>query len=334
MPMRNFSVAVSDPSQVSAARLGLQRMARDLDFDEVRAGRISIAVTEAATNMLKHGEGGTMAARSLCRGEVLGLELLAIDSGPGMASFSHSSTDGVSSTGTAGTGLGAMQRLSDEFDVYTRRQGGTILRMGFWNADAVPDPGGYETGAIVVPKSGESASGDAWAMEIHAAGATFLVADGLGHGPDAAAASIAAVEVLRRNPEQPAIRILDIAHSRLRATRGAALAVMRHESAAGEIAFAGVGNISASMWDGTGRKSMVSHNGIVGHNVHRSEEYRYKWPAGGLLIAHSDGIETHWDLAAYPGLANCHASLIAALLFREHSRRRDDAVVLVVRRRN
>jgi hypothetical protein len=171
-------------------------------------------------------------------------------------------------------------------------------------------------------------------MQEHAAGATFLLADGLGHGPDAAAASHAAVEVLRRNPDQTPIRILGLAHGRLRSTRGAAVAVMRHEAATGEIAFSGVGNISASMWDGSGRKSMVSHNGIVGHNVHRSEEYRYKWPAGGLLIAHSDGIGTHWDIGAYPGLGNCHASLIAAMLFREHSRKRDDVVVLVVRRRS
>jgi anti-sigma regulatory factor (Ser/Thr protein kinase) len=332
--MQNFSIAIDDASQVSAARMGLQRMARDLEFDEVRTGRVAIATTEAASNVLKHGGGGTIVARSLSRGEALGIELLAIDSGRGMESFSHSATDGVSSSGTPGTGLGAMQRLAEEFDVYTRRERGTIVRLGFWNTGAIPGTGGYEVGSVSVPKAGETVNGDAWGMELHSAGATFLVADGLGHGPDAAAASSAAVEALRRNPGEPSIRILDIAHAKLRPTRGAAVAVMRHDAAAGEVGFSGVGNIAACICDGGGRKAMVSHNGIVGHNVQRSEEYRYKWPAGALLIAHSDGIETQWDVGAYPGLAASHPSIIAAMLFREHSRKRDDVVVLVARRRS
>jgi hypothetical protein len=76
---------------------------------------------------------------------------------------------------------------------------------------------------------------------------------------------------------------------------------------------------------------MVSHNGIVGHNVHRSEEYRYPWPPGALLVAHSDGLETQWSLAAFPGLASRHPAMIAAMLFREHSRKRDDVAVVVAR---
>jgi hypothetical protein len=75
----------------------------------------------------------------------------------------------------------------------------------------------------------------------------------------------------------------------------------------------------------------VSHNGIVGHNMHKSQEYRYAWPPGSLLVAHSDGLETHWDLAAFPGIAHAHPALIAAALYRRHTRKRDDVVVLAVR---
>jgi hypothetical protein len=140
-----------------------------------------------------------------------------------------------------------------------------------------------------------------------------------------------ALEVLQRNPDYPAVRLLDLAHAKLRATRGAAVAVMRHERRSGELSYAGVGNIAATIVDGPARRAMVSHNGIVGHNMHKSQEYRYPWPSGALLVAHSDGLETQWDLAAFPGIARAHPSLIAAALFRRHTRKRDDTVVLVAR---
>jgi anti-sigma regulatory factor (Ser/Thr protein kinase) len=328
--MEAVAITVADPSHVAEARRGAQRLAHGLGFDATRKERVAIAVTEAVTNMVKHAHGGTFAARKLARGGSLGVEVMAIDSGPGMDNFANSSRDGVSTTRTAGTGIGAMQRQSDEFDVYTGRKRGTIVRMVFWDkpVEAKED---YEVGAIVVPKSGETACGDAWGMELHDHGATFLLADGLGHGPEASRAAVSAVEVLHNNGRHSALRILELTHAKLRPTRGAAVAILRHDAVAGEILFAGVGNIAAWVIDGETRKAMVSHNGIVGHNVHKSEEYRYPWPKDALLVAHSDGLETHWNIASFPGLALCHPSMIAAALFRAHTRKRDDVAVLVVR---
>ena len=330
---RDFAIVLAEASQVSAVRMAAQRMARDLGFDETRAGRVAIAVTEAATNIVRHGHGGTIAVRATSRGEALGIEALAIDAGPGMKSFAASAVDGVSSLGSAGTGLGAIQRMADEFDAYTRPGTGTALRIAIWR-DTPPAPmPGYEVGAICVPHTGETESGDAWETICDARGLTLAVADGLGHGPDAAHAAGAAVETLRRHPADAPIRLLDRMHGRLRATRGAAIGIVRHEMGGEEVGFAGVGNIAMCVTAGSERRMMVSHNGIVGHNIHRSEEYRYPWPMEALLVAHSDGLESHWDVAAFPGLALAHPSLIAAMLYQKHSRRRDDVVVVVARRK-
>jgi hypothetical protein len=292
---------------------------------------MSIAVTEAATNIVRHGRGGTFAARAVWRGESVGIEALAVDGGPGMKSFSASAVDGVSTAGSAGTGLGAIQRLADELDVYTRPGVGTALRMVFWRGVVPPPFGGYEIGAIRVPRAGETECGDAWEIECDATGLTLVVADGLGHGPDAAHASGAAVETLRRNRAESPIRLLDRMHGRLRATRGAAIGILRHDAGGEDIAFAGVGNIAMCVIAGELRRLMVSHNGIVGHNVHRSEAYRYPWPSDALLVAHSDGLESHWDIASFPGLGLAHPSLIAAVLCQKHWRKRDDVVVVVAR---
>lgn len=328
-----LALAVADPSHVSAARLALQRLARDLEFDETRAGRLAIVATEAVTNMVRHGGGGTFAARPIARDDALGIEMLAIDAGPGMRDFGHSARDGVSSAGTPGTGLGAIGRLADEFEVSTAHERGTILRMVVWNKVPARDDDHYDVGAVLVPMGGETLCGDGWAVEYHDDGATFLLVDGLGHGPEASRAAASAIDVLRRHPTQSAIRLLDLAHARLRSTRGAALAFMRHDRRRGEIEFAGVGNIAASIHEGATRRSMVSHNGIVGHNMYKSAMYSYPWPPGALLVAHSDGLETQWDLGAFPGIATHHPSVIAATLFRCHTRKRDDVAVLVVRQR-
>lgn len=328
-----ITIRVEDSSHVAAARQDVQRMARDLGFGETRIGEAAIVASESVSNIVKHAGRGVFVARALSRAGAIGIEMLAIDSGPGMASFSASSRDGVSTTGTRGTGLGAIGRLSPEFEAYTRPGAGTVVRAAMWDRDEAPAPDCYDIGAISIPKSGESVCGDAWGVALRRDGGTFLVADGLGHGIDASRAARSAVEALQRHPGETALRVLDLAHAKLRATRGAAVAVMRHELASGAVAFAGVGNIAACILNGNERRAMVSHNGILGHNVPRSQEFAYEWRAGALFVAHSDGLQTQWSLEPYPGLAECHPAVIAAVLVREHSRGRDDVTVLVARQR-
>lgn len=328
-----LALRVDEQSQVSAARQACQRLARQLGFSDTVTGEIAIVVTEAATNMLRHAAGGFIAARTISSPEALGIEVLAVDRGPGIPSFGESARDGVSTAGTAGTGLGAIQRLSDEFDFYTA-DGGTVMRMVLWRDANRPPSSDYEVGSLTEAKSGETACGDAAAWYFHPEGGlTLLAADGLGHGPEASRAAGSAVEVLHAHPGLAPVRMLDIAHSRLRSTRGAAVAVVRHDAGEAELAFAGVGNISAFVHEAGTRRALVSHNGIVGQNVHKSVEYRYRWPAKALLVLHSDGLETHWELERHPGLAAAHPSIIAAVLHRDHSRKRDDAMVLVARRK-
>jgi hypothetical protein len=75
---------------------------------------------------------------------------------------------------------------------------------------------------------------------------------------------------------------------------------------------------------------MVSHNGTVGHQMRRVQEFVYPWPAEALVILHSDGLATQWRLL--PGLAARDPALIAAILYRDFRRGRDDVTVLVARR--
>jgi len=80
-------------------------------------------------------------------------------------------------------------------------------------------------------------------------------------------------------------------------------------------------------------RNTVSHGGIMGHTVRRTQLFTYPWPAGGLLVMLSDGIASQWSLDAYPGLRQRDPALIAGVIYRDFVRGRDDATVVVVRER-
>jgi hypothetical protein len=119
----------------------------------------------------------------------------------------------------------------------------------------------------------------------------------------------------------------------LRITRGAALSVARIDYSGDVVRFAGIGNVSGVVHDGASRRALVSHNGIVGANMRKVQEFGADCPPGAIVIMHSDGVHTQWNLADYPGLQRCAPILVAGILMRDFIRRRDDAMVLVGRRR-
>jgi anti-sigma regulatory factor (Ser/Thr protein kinase) len=331
-PQLNFPI--THASDVAAARRAGQKLADALGFDDVRAGRLAIVITEAATNILKHaGEGMVTVMRTQSGVATAGVDVVAIDNGPGIADLEFALRDGISTAGTAGTGLGALRRQSDEFDAWTWHGRGAAFFMRIWQGAIPPEPCGVEAGGLCMPLAGEEACGDGWAVTCDPDGATLLGVDGLGHGPEAAKAAAGAIHALEKRPAAPPGEVVQTAHTLLRLTRGAALSVARIDYAAGELRFAGIGNVSALVHDGTGRRALVAHNGIVGHNMRKVQEFTVPFPPGALCVMHSDGIHTQWDLAAYPGLHVRAPVLVAAVLMRDFIRRRDDAMVLVARRK-
>lgn len=323
--------AVNHASDVAAVRRAGQKLAEALGYSETRAGQLALIITEAATNILKHAGEGQIHVGPAQSAAGVGVDVLAADQGPGIADLALSLVDGVSTAGTAGTGLGALRRLSDEFDVYAEPGRGSIFFMRLWRDAPAPDPCGVEVGALWAPLAGEDECGDGWAVSCGSRGATLLAVDGLGHGPEAARAASAAVGALAERPGIEAAALVQAAHDALRITRGAALAAARLDFERNELRFAGVGNISGCVIDGA-RRALVSHNGIVGHNLRKVQEFVLPFPPEAVCILHSDGIQTQWDLDRYPGLAGRSPALVAAVLMRDYLRRRDDAMVLVVRR--
>ena len=332
------AIPVHESSQVAVARRAATRLAEQVGFCETRAGQTALVASELATNLAKHARAGEMLLRPLADGSdgpPAGLELLALDAGPGIPDIALSSTDGISTTGTLGHGLGAIQRLADVVHLYSTASGTVVLAQLL----LVPSPPSarlppVEIGAVRVSMPGEDVCGDDWAWRVREGRAAILVADGLGHGLYAYEAARQAVDVFRRAHEQSPASVLQDVHLALRATRGAAVAALALDLTRGVVQFAGLGNIAALLLRQTGRRqAFVSHNGTAGHAAPRLHEFQYPVDSDSVIVMHSDGLASHWDLAGYPGLLMRHPGLIAATLYRDVSRRRDDVTVVVVKRR-
>lgn len=324
-------IAISDASGVAEARRSVAELGRAVVLDETKAGELALAVTEVGSNVFKHGLGGTIVARILERGGAHGLEVIAIDKGPGIANIAASMRDGHSTSGTPGSGLGALQRMTSDMELWSRPGGGTLLRFEVWPKAAVPAAAPHATGVICAQKPGEEVSGDGWAVMQGRGKLIVFVVDGLGHGLEAAIAARAAIDAVEKNSQRGAPDIMDAVHNALRPTRGAAAALAMVEAESELCSYCGIGNISGSIRGGGSTRNMVSHNGTLGHQVRKIQQFEYPFPKGSLLIMHSDGVGTHWDLAAYPGIEGRHPGFIPAVLFRDHNRGRDDLTVLAMR---
>ncbi len=324
---------LDERSQVGNARRAATEQAETLGFDSEQAGKVGLAVTECASNVLKHAGTGRLLLGPIHSHGIDGIEIIALDKGPGIADVPASLRDGHSTSGTLGGGLGALSRMSQGFEIFTQPGRGTAVRLELW-AKPVPDrTPPIELGGICIPMRGETVCGDAWAVEAWRDQLAVLVADGLGHGISANEAARAATDTFAANPRSEPHDIIKACHASLAVTRGAAVAVARIVSSAERGSFAGVGNIVCRVEASPAHRHLVSYNGTVGHTLRKLQEFAFPWPVGSLLVLHSDGLGTQWDLSTYPGLASRHPALIAAVLYRDYDRGRDDVTVVVIRNR-
>ena len=335
-------VAVQGNTDVAAARRAAVQMASDAGLPRDDVGALGVVVTEAATNIIKHGGGGEIILRDYAGCLAFGngpvgaatVEVIAIDRGKGISNIVRSFQDGYSTAGSPGTGLGAISRLASFYEIFSLEGSGTVLiaRIGRDSAKRCP----FEVGVLSVPYPGETVCGDAWVFRIAAGRGRLLIADGLGHGVHASDASRMAVDVVAGSfteelPGTP-LEVLENANRKLKSTRGAAVAVMDIDYTHESLEFTGVGNIVCAIVDDPDhRRQTVSMNGIVGEDISKPRQYRYPLKPESLVIVHSDGLSTNWSLSKYPGLIARDTTTIAAVLFRDFRRIRDDATVVVVR---
>jgi anti-sigma regulatory factor (Ser/Thr protein kinase) len=323
-------LAVEDASAVVACRNAGLAMASRLHFPAARADALALAVTEAASNLHKHARQGALLLSVNRDADAPGIELVTIDSGPGLRDVGAAMQDGHSTAGTLGIGLGAIRRLADFCDLYSVPGHGTALVARFWPVSREPvsrEPA-IRSAGLIRPIAGEVECGDAFGVLRTDDAVTAVLCDGLGHGPLAAAAAAAALAAVLGEPASEPVTLLERAHRRMSGTRGGAVAVVQVSGPRAR--FAGLGNVAAFILSAGSRKSMLSVPGIAGYQARAFRQFEYEVPPGAAVILHSDGISSRWEAAAVPGVETKDPLLIAAVLLAEAGIHRDDAGVVVL----
>jgi len=164
-----------------------------------------------------------------------------------------------------------------------------------------------------------------------------VLADGLGHGPQAAQASRRAADGLAALADEPPAEVLRALDTALEGTRGAAVTLAQVEVSAlrdgGVVTSCGLGNVSVLVAgpDGTTRRAATGHGTAGARGRNRLPEQVSTLAPEGVLLLHSDGLTSRWGLQDRVELLRHSAVVIAAALLRDHERGRDDSLVVVLR---
>lgn len=330
----SLRMEVMHESQVGHVRRQVLQVVHRLGACEVKAGEAAIIATELASNLVKHGNGGEILLSEVGEAEIFALEMHALDKGPGMASVNACLRDGFSTAGSAGTGLGAVQRMAGQLQIHSQPGQGTAVWVHFPLGTDIPapvPPKRFVCSGISVALKGEDLCGDSWDCRESDSGFQVLVADGLGHGAFAEEASREAVSVFRRNGQASPSECLTLMHQALFKTRGAAASTVRVNSMERRMTSSGIGNVVMRVLRDTGAKTLPADNGTLGGSVRKVQEMQHLWEPDSLLVLHSDGISSRWDLERYPGLIRRHPGLVAGVIYRDFRHQHDDATVVVIR---
>jgi anti-sigma regulatory factor (Ser/Thr protein kinase) len=330
--MHHRSFAVTDRSHGAAITQNARQLSDELAFSSKKKGELDIIVAELVSNLVKYGNDGELLIRPIQDAQQTGIELISVDSGPGMADPSQMLKDGVSTGDSLGQGLGAVKRLSDEFQLYSQSGMGTVVLARLYQRSSPQKQTGQlaDVRWICVPKTGETVCGDACYYQLTTSSLKLFLGDGLGHGLAAEIAVSQAINQLTQSREITPEKLLALIHKGTTGTRGLVGTCAVFDFSTRKWLVCGVGNITTKLSTSSGVKGYVPQNGILGYVIPSTLlPYEMPYERGQWLVMTSDGLRTRWNPARYPDINQYDASILAAVIYKECARHTDDMSVLV-----
>ena len=328
----NQWIDVADQSAIAVVRRAAQSLATRHGWPRRRIDELAIVATEATTNILRYAEKGRVLIDMYPKAGGEQMVMVFTDRGPGISDMDRMFQDGVSSGASAGLGLGAMRRLSDDFDIFSGAEVGTTIACRFAKDGPLPDYG-VEAVGLRVSHPNERDCGDDFILRQTPKATDVLLCDGLGHGPEAA---FAAQEVLdaalesRAGNSEPGAVMAEIT-GQLVGRRGAVAALVHVDRPARQLRYAALGNIATLRVRDGAVKRLPVRDGRIGARATRGYEESFELEPGDLVILHSDGLRTLRDGFLPQGLLHRAPLLIAGYLLDRAFRGRDDASIVVLR---
>jgi len=327
------SYKIDDRSLIAFIKREIHNLALQLGFTPHRAAETDIIIAELTSNLIKYADGGELLYKSR---QVEGrneIEIYCIDNGRGIDNVVKIMNDGYSTSNTLGEGLGAIKRLSNDFQIYSMRDWGTVQYVKICEKSdisaAVPIPG-FNFSVLNVNYPGEKVCGDGYYIKYTSKGFMIFLGDGLGHGANAHEAVQLAIKAFRRSVESEPSNILREIHDAVKKSRGlvATIASVDYKSQTWNIC--GIGNINTRIYMGLENKTYTPYNGIIGHNIPRTlKDTTVPYLKHQIMIMHSDGLKTRWNLNDLTSVIKQPPGLIASSLYKDNIRGTDDATILV-----
>ncbi len=176
-------------------------------------------------------------------------------------------------------------------------------------------------------------SGDRHVVVPFPGGALVGLVDGLGHGPEAADASLAVAPLLEAHANEPVLSLVLRCHERLRKTRGAVMSLASFSSLASSMTWIGVGNVAGVLLRSRAtpeqpHQSIPMRPGVVGFQLPPLRGETLGVVARDILILATDGIRDGFttDLGM-----DSSAQEIAESILARFGKDTDDAHVVVAR---
>ena len=329
----HISFTADDRSYFSLIKKEIHKQAIEAGMSPSRINELDLIVAEMTSNLFKYSDDGELLLGVFQNGGSPYIELISIDNGPGMINPAKMMQDGMSTSKTLGHGLGSMKRLSDTFELYSQIGWGTIVLSRVYND---PEKAKVKNDLIIRPivvfKPGEKTSGDGFTYKKTDKYIKMMLADGLGHGPEANLAINEAANAFKVFPDYSPTQTLRFIHSAIKKTRGAVINIICYDFQRKVWTTAGVGNIAVRMSGPVNFKNHMSYNGIVGHNIPNTmNDQEYVAEEYNQAMLCSDGIKTRIDMARYPMMYKYDTSILAAAIYKDHARRTDDMSVVIAK---
>jgi anti-sigma regulatory factor (Ser/Thr protein kinase) len=326
---------IDDRSLIAFIKREIHNLALQLGFSAHRAAETDIIISELTSNLIKYAKGGELLYRAHFNDGYNEIEIYCLDKGIGIDNVGRMMSDGYSSSSTLGHGLGAIKRLSNDFQIYSMRNWGTVQYVKICEKADFPVPvpqNGLSYGAVALNYPGEKVCGDGYHVKHSRRGFQIFMGDGLGHGEKANEAVQLAIKIFKQSAEfEPSAIIRDI-HSDVKKSRGLVATIASVDYNTETWTICGVGNINTRLHNGLENKTYTPYNGIIGHNIPRtltSTTIPYKKHQ--ILVMHSDGLRTRWNLNEFTSIFKQIPGIIASSVLKENIRGNDDATILVAK---
>lgn len=324
-------LSTTDDASPAIAREAMREIGARVGLSDTAVAEMVLAVSELATNQLRHARQGRIAFREIVRDGVPGVEVIAADRGLGIADPTSAILSLPRTAGSLGAGVATVLKFAHEVDFDVRQGEGTCV----WaRRFARPVSRRREVAILGRPIQGESLSGDDAAFFRRGDLVYLAIADGLGHGAGAREASRAAIDVVRR-PFSSHHEVFSRTHEALAHTRGAVMTVVEIDEAAHVVMQTAVGNVSAMVVGKDGVRTFVAPSLVLGpqrdvlRGRTRTERHELS-SAHDLVLLFSDGLTTKTRLDVRDQVVRAHPLRIAHHLLQTFGRDSDDATVVVV----